>query len=98
MKRLMIVGAVCAMTLSGVAASACTVSKSNFMALRMGASYDAAASALGCAGDEIARSEVGPFVAVMYMWNGSRLGANMNAMFQNDKLVSKAQFGLTDDR
>ena len=29
----------------------------------------------------------------MYMWQNSD-GSNMNAMFQNDKLVNKAQFGL----
>jgi len=30
---------------------------------------------------------------VMYMWNNEN-GSNMNAMFQNNKLISKAQFGL----
>lgn len=30
---------------------------------------------------------------VMYQWIGAG-GANMNAMFQNNKLISKAQFGL----
>jgi hypothetical protein len=30
----------------------------------------------------------------MFMWDGTSLGANMNAMFQDDKLVQKAQFGL----
>jgi hypothetical protein len=30
---------------------------------------------------------------VMYVWEGT-WGANMNAMFQNGRLISKAQFGL----
>lgn len=30
---------------------------------------------------------------VMYQWV-NRNGSNMNAMFQNNKLVQKAQFGL----
>ena len=33
----------------------------------------------------------------MYMWEGSNdagFGANANAMFQNDALISKSQFGL----
>jgi hypothetical protein len=31
----------------------------------------------------------------MYRWDGAgMLGANLNAMFQNGKLVTKAQFGL----
>lgn len=29
----------------------------------------------------------------MYQWGGG-FGANMNAIFQNGKLVQKAQFGL----
>lgn len=36
-----------------------------------------------------------PIDTVMYTWEGSGgFGANMNAMFQNDKLMSKAQLGL----
>lgn len=31
---------------------------------------------------------------VMFMWEGTSFGGNMNAMFQNGKLVTKAQFGL----
>jgi hypothetical protein len=35
------------------------------------------------------------FYTVMYSWSGSGdLGANMNAMFQGNKLQSKSQFGL----
>jgi len=33
----------------------------------------------------------------MYQWDGSNdssFGANANAMFQNDALINKAQFGL----
>jgi hypothetical protein len=29
----------------------------------------------------------------MYAWQNAD-GSNMNAMFQNDRLISKAQFGL----
>lgn len=39
-------------------------------------------------------SEMAGYKTVMLMWTGTSMGANMNAMFQNDKLVSKAQFGL----
>lgn len=31
--------------------------------------------------------------AVMYQWVNSN-GSNMNTMFQNDRLIQKAQFGL----
>jgi hypothetical protein len=30
----------------------------------------------------------------MYQWSNTSGFANMNAMFQNDALVTKAQFGL----
>jgi hypothetical protein len=75
----------------------CIVSKAQFLALSAGMSYRQAVRALGCLGNEISRSEMLGTVTVMYSWKGSAWsGANMNAMFQNDGLVTKAQFGLTD--
>jgi hypothetical protein len=38
-------------------------------------------------------SNVAGYQTVMYGWN-AWTGAGMNAMFQNGKLVTKAQFGL----
>jgi len=35
----------------------------------------------------------GEIVTVMYQWQ-NRDGSNMNAMFQNDSLMCKAQYGL----
>jgi hypothetical protein len=47
-------------------------------------------------GKEPPRTELAGFTTVMYVWQGKgSLGANMNAMFQNDALVSKAQMGMT---
>ena len=55
---------------------------------------------IGVDGEELSssRTEGVPGVmesvtTVMYSWV-NRDGSNMNAMFQNDKLVQKAQFGL----
>lgn len=42
---------------------------------------------------ELSRNEIAGTETVMYMWEGG-FGANMNAMFQNDKLIQKAQLGL----
>ena len=61
--------------------------------LRDGISYRRAASLLGSAGEEVSSTNIGGVRTVMYKW-GSGGMANMNAMFQDDKLVSKAQFGL----
>jgi len=52
-------------------------------------------SILGHRGEEISRSEFSGYVTVMYGWQGKgQVGANMNVMFQNGHVVSKAQFGL----
>jgi hypothetical protein len=61
--------------------------------LKTGMSYSEAVRILGAPGEELSRSEVAGYTTVMYQWSG-RFGANMNAMFQNGELVSKAQFGL----
>lgn len=43
-------------------------------------------------------TEMAGFKTIMYMWVGSgvsgMMGGNMNAMFQNDRMMSKAQMGL----
>lgn len=57
--------------------------------------YAEAVTVLGKQGQETTHSEMAGYKTVMYSWTGSgSIGANMNAMFQNDKLVTKAQFGL----
>jgi len=72
----------------------CKVSLSRYQSLATGMSYSSAVAALGCEGSELSRSEMAGFRTVMFMWQGNSLAANMNAMFQNDALVSRAQFGL----
>jgi len=76
------------------APKSCSVSAAQFGALRTGMSYGQATSTLGCAGEEISRSEVGQYLTIMYTWRGSGFVSNMNATFQNGQLMSKAQLGL----
>jgi hypothetical protein len=65
-----------------------------------GMSYVLARSIIGEPGEELSRVHfdgaqgvMEPVDTVMYSWrNGD--GSNMNAMFQNDRLIQKAQFGL----
>lgn len=80
--------------LYSTAVSACEVTKEQYLALKSGMSYSDAVSILGCPGEEMSSTDMAGYSTVMYMWEGSSMGANMNAMFQNDKMVSKAQFGL----
>jgi hypothetical protein len=72
----------------------CKVSLAQYQSLEIGMSYSRAAAVLGCEGSELGRSEVAGFSTVMYIWQGNSLAANMKAMFQNDALMFRAQFGL----
>ena len=63
-------------------------------------SYHEAVRIIGEEGEEVSRNKLdgipgvmGSVETVMYRWQNSD-GGNMNAMFQNDKLIQKAQFGL----
>ncbi|MSO62041.1 MAG: DUF3862 domain-containing protein [Acidobacteria bacterium] len=70
------------------------VTLSQYSQLGDGMSYQDAVRVLGGPGTEISRSDLAGTVTVMYQWDGAGMVANMNAMFQNDRLVTKAQFGL----
>ena len=72
--------------------------KAGYERLSTGMTYRQAVAALGCEGEELSSSEMAGFKTVMYAWVGSGvsglMGGNMNAMFQNDRMVNKAQLGL----
>jgi hypothetical protein len=68
--------------------------------IKDGISYNQVVQIIGAQGEELSRNKIEgiPGVmesieTVMYQWVNSS-GGNMNAMFQNDKLIQKAQFGL----
>jgi rubrerythrin len=68
--------------------------------IRTGMSYRSVISIIGAEGEEISRNRLdgvpgamGPIETIMYQWVNDS-GSNMNAMFQNDRLIQKAQFGL----
>jgi hypothetical protein len=71
-----------------------------YMRIQNGMSYNEVCQILGQQGEEVSRNHIDgapgviPSVdTVMYTWKGT-WPANMNATFQNDKLMSKAQLGL----
>lgn len=70
------------------------VTFAQFDQLQNGISYNQAVAVLGSPGTEISRVELAGTLTVMYKWDGENLGGNMNAMFQNNRLISKAQIGL----
>ena len=65
----------------------------NYERLQTDMTYAQACEILGKPGTEISRGEIPGYVTVLYEWRGKGM-ANLHAMFQNDKLINKAQFGL----
>lgn len=72
-----------------------TASMEEYEKLTTGMSYEEACRIIGGKGREMSKAEVAGTTTVMYAWDGNGgMGANMNAMFQNNRLTTKAQFGL----
>lgn len=69
------------------------ITMEKFTKLEEGMSYEEVVTILGAEGEVSSESNMAGYETVLYTWKGS-FGANMNAMFQNNKMVSKAQFGL----
>lgn len=71
---------------------------SRYSQLQTGMTYQQVIAILGCDGEEISSNEMAGFRTTMYQWQASGvtglMGGNMNAMFQNGALISKAQAGL----
>jgi hypothetical protein len=71
------------------------VNMENYSKIQTGMSYEEVVAILGKQGEEMSSNDIAGYKNVMYMWDGdSGFGANMNAMFQNGKLIQKAQFNL----
>ena len=70
-----------------------TITRAKYESIQEGMSYSQVRGIIGEAGEELSRSDIAGYTTVMYSWKNSN-GSNMNAMFQNGKLVNKAQFGL----
>lgn len=76
------------------------ITLAEYQQLQIGMSYSAATTVIGQGGEEMSRNKIdgipgvmAPVETIMYQWANPD-GSNMNAIFQNDKLFQKAQFGL----
>jgi len=76
------------------------VTQAEYLRIEDGMSYSEVVGIINEYGEELSRSKMpgvpgvyGEIVTVMYQWQ-NRDGSNMNAMFQNDSLMCKAQYGL----
>lgn len=71
------------------------INMENYLKLQNGMTYQDAVNILGEEGEEMTSSDIAGIKTVMYMWKAKGFGgANMNAMFQDGALTTKAQFGL----
>jgi len=69
------------------------VTAAEFDMIREGMTYQQVVGIIGAPGEQMSSSDIAGYRTVMYSWTNSS-GSNMNAMFQNGKLIQKAQFGL----
>lgn len=76
------------------------VTKAKYNSVQSGMSYSQVVAIIGCEGEENANTTIDGIPGIMpqmttkmYSWINFD-GSNMNAMFQNDMLINKAQFGL----
>lgn len=70
------------------------VTMANYNRLSTGMTYEQVVAILGKEGTELSSNDIAGYQTVMYQWEGDSFASNMNAMFQNGKLMQKAQFGL----
>jgi hypothetical protein len=73
--------------------SSSRVTAANFARVKAGMSRGEVFAILG-PGELLPESSILNVTTQMYTWDGDSLGANCNVMFQNDEVISKAQFGL----
>ena len=69
------------------------ITMAEYSALQNGITYAQAVQIIGEGGTEVSSSNLAGIKTVMYSWKNPN-GSNMNAMFQNDAMIQKAQFGL----
>lgn len=81
-----------------------TVTSDDFSQIANGMSYKDVVEIIGFQGEEMSRNKIDGVAGVMesvetvmFMWKNPD-GSNMNAMFQNNKLMQKSQFGLSDGK
>lgn len=65
----------------------------NFNKIKTGMAYEKVVEILGEEGTVISENEVSGYRTIVYQWKAGAM-TNMSCIFQNEKLISKTQFGL----
>lgn len=72
-----------------------TITLAKFNQLQNGITYEQAVQILGTQGTLVSENTISGYHTAMYSWeNPGIFQGNMNAMFQNNALMSKSQIGL----
>ena len=74
-------------------ASTPQITYAKYSKIKDGMNYKDVVNILGVNGKELSRTSIGGYTTVMLMWENPD-GSNMNVMFQNGEVITKAQFGL----
>src|SRR5262245_17805699 len=67
--------------------------RAEFGRISEGMTYEQVINIMGTSGELISSNEIAGIKTVMYSWKNAN-GSNINAIFQNGKLIQKAQLGL----
>jgi len=70
------------------------ITLSEFNQIKEKMSYEKVVDIIGAEGEVISETSIGGITTIMYKWENGGINGNMMAMFQNDKLINKSQFGL----
>lgn len=71
------------------------LTEEKYNSIETGMTYDEVVDIIGEDGTNISESEVAGIKTVIYEWTSSESWGNANITFQNDKVVNKAQFGVS---
>ncbi len=70
------------------------ITMAEFNQIHAGMRQNEVTKIVGGAGEMLSETDIAGIHTEMRMWDGDTLAANANVMFQDGKVVSKAQFGL----
>jgi hypothetical protein len=91
--RIAILKAVTAVLIGLNAMAASLITQQQYDRIEDGMTYEQVCAIIGRSGEELVNTHIAGYTTVMYSWKNSD-GSNMNAMFQNGRLISKAQSTL----
>lgn len=72
----------------------CFITLTEFNTIQTNMTYEEIKNIVGCEGTLMSETEINEYTSKIYYWYGKDNISNANFTFQNNKLISKAQYGL----